>query len=472
VKIYLLKYTKILFVLLFFLLFNKSIVYAARGDLISAEIMSTRNLLNNQAFINNELSQIAGDMFSLDPVKYGYWLYKITYETVNIYNEPHFATGILSYPRVDFPDYPNEAFPVISYQHGTVVEKSSVSSVNGEWLLSAILTGAGYVYVEPDYLGLGDSKCRHPYQLKEPYGTAGIDLLRAVRNYAINENFQFMINDQLFLIGYSEGGYATMAMHQIIERDYSNEFNIMISFPMAGAYSMSGIMADLMISQVPYGEPFYFPYVLFSYLESYPNIGLAEEYLLPEYLFLEDMFDGYHSSVEINYSMPSIPISIMKPEEIENFESDFENPLRLALQENDIWDWEPLAPIHLFHGLGDELVPFENSQLAYDKFIENGSEEVMLELIPENFGSHAEVAPLALFGAYQVAANIMKVYVSGDLNQDTYLNILDLIVIANFILYSECGNNCEYTEWAADLNRDLIVNIQDIVELVNIILNI
>ena len=452
------------------LVIQTALLFSARGDLISTEILATRNVNNTQTYIENELAQIVSDMFSIEPAKYGYWMYKITYETIDINGNVHVATGTVSYPRVDWPDIPDQAFPILSYQHGTVVERSDVTSVMGEWILPAILTGAGYVYVESDYLGLGDSEGMHPYQLMEPYATAVVDLLRAVRYYAAFENNQFIVNDQLFLAGYSEGGYATMATHQIIERDYTNEFDITISFPMAGAYSMSGLMVDLMLEQQPYGQPFYFPYVLFAYLESYPSIGTVEEFLLPEYIFLEDWFDGYHSSGEINDAMPEIPITIMKPEEIQFFEEDNNHPLRIKLRENDLWDWFPQAPIHMLHGLGDELVPYENSVMAYAQFVENGAEEVFLEGIPESFGGHSDVAPWALFGAYQIAQDIQMINELGDISQDGNLNILDLVGIANMILDGGTQGGFDYTLWASDVNMDANINIQDIVTLVNIIL--
>ena len=452
------------------LMLQTAFLFAARGDLISTEILATRNVINTQTYIEDELAQIVTDMFSIDPAQYGYWMYKITYETIDIHGNPHVATGTVSYPRVDWPDIPDQAFPIMSYQHGTVVEKSDVTSVNGEWILPAILTGAGYVYVEPDFLGLGDSEGMHPYQLSEPYGTAVVDMLRAVRYYASFENDQFLVNDQLFLAGYSEGGYATMATHQIIERDYSNEFNITVSFPMAGAYSMSEIMVDLMLEQQPYGQPFYFPYMLFAYLDSYPSLGTVEQYLLPEFVFLADWFDGYHSSGEINDAMPEIPITIMKPEEIQSFEEDANHPLRITLQENDIWDWLPQAPMHMFHGEGDELVPYGNSQMAYDQFLINGAQDVHLESIPESFGGHSDVAPWALFGAYQVSKDIMMINELGDVNQDGDLNILDLVGIANIILGGGAPGGFDYTLWASDVNMDADINIQDIVTLVNIIL--
>ena len=100
-------------------------VFADRGDLISSQMLSTRTLGNNQTYIDGELSSTITDQFTLDPVSYGYWMYKITYETIDIYGNPHIASGTISFPRVDWPDIPNQAFPILSYQHGTVVEKSA-----------------------------------------------------------------------------------------------------------------------------------------------------------------------------------------------------------------------------------------------------------------------------------------------------------------------------------------------------------
>ena len=130
-----------------------AICLAARGDLITSQILDTRNISNNQAYIDNELSQIVSNQFSMEPVQYGFWLYKITYETVDINGMPHIASGSISYPRVDWPLLPGrQAFPILSYQHGTVIEKSSVTSVNGEWILNAILTGHGENPLSLDYL--------------------------------------------------------------------------------------------------------------------------------------------------------------------------------------------------------------------------------------------------------------------------------------------------------------------------------
>lgn len=55
----------------------------------------------------------------------------------------------------------------------------------------------------------------------------------------------------------------------------------------------------------------------------------------------------------------------------------------------------------------------------------------------------------------------------GDINQDDLINILDIILIINFILGDDYS---DYEEWAADINFDFLINILDIVNIVNIIL--
>ena len=55
-------------------------------------------------------------------------------------------------------------------------------------------------------------------------------------------------------------------------------------------------------------------------------------------------------------------------------------------------------------------------------------------------------------------------YIQGDLNGDTILNILDIIIIVDIILNQESSD-------LADINGDGIVNILDVIELVDIIIN-
>ena len=56
-----------------------------------------------------------------------------------------------------------------------------------------------------------------------------------------------------------------------------------------------------------------------------------------------------------------------------------------------------------------------------------------------------------------------------DINLDSTLDILDVILLLNFILEIEIPNDDQI--WLSDTNSDGLLNILDIITLVNIILN-
>ena len=57
----------------------------------------------------------------------------------------------------------------------------------------------------------------------------------------------------------------------------------------------------------------------------------------------------------------------------------------------------------------------------------------------------------------------------GDIYMDGFANILDVVIMVNFILDSQTPTEVEFS--ASYLNNDGILNVLDIVQLVNIILS-
>jgi|SRR5829696_442697 len=97
-------------------------------------------------------------------IDHGFDSWKVTYCTVDVGAVPTAATGNVSVPRTAGP------LDTVAYLHGTSVSFYDAPSnpniagelgENGESFdgppSSAIFAGAGFVYVAPDYLGLGDS---------------------------------------------------------------------------------------------------------------------------------------------------------------------------------------------------------------------------------------------------------------------------------------------------------------------------
>ena len=95
-----------------------------------------------------------------------------------------------------------------------------------------------------------------------------------------------------------------------------------------------------------------------------------------------------------------------------------------------------------------------------------------------HFAGHVHVGGLIDWNTAKEATNItirevldyldQLDYMSGDVNEDTFINIQDLLVVVQIILGNQEPSLGPFL--AADLNSDEIINIQDIIILINIIL--
>ena len=135
---------------------------------------------------------------------------------------------------------------------------------------------------------------------------------------------------------------------------------------------------------------------------------------------LPELFNGNHSGGYINSHLPSIPIQMMTDEMVYDFTNNPDFPFRLALQENDLYDWIPQSTMYLFHGIIDESVPYQNSVVAYNKFVQNGSESVFFETLEDE----------NLSGFIKSNYEDRKLDKISNLNIEEILEILDLLRIA------------------------------------------
>ena len=333
-----------------------------RGEIISFKLLHTWSIEQT----DSALASFDPDLLTY-PNNYALHIYRVVYKTIDAFGEETQASGAVVVP-MDAP-----AAPLCVYTHGTVVERYEVPSYESDELVLGILYGAdGYVAVLPDYLGMGDSPGRHPYCHSATEATATIDLMRAARQLCNELGAAY--SDQLFIFGYSQGGHAAMATTKAIQEDYSDEFTITASAPMSGPYDLDGAQTDLVLADEPYGAPFYLPYLMFGYNEVYDMYDTPSDYLLAPYdSILPALFDGTHSGGEIDAVMPPVPKNIIRPEVLDDFINNPNNPFRLALKENDLTGWTPEVPILMYYCSGDELVTFQNSINAQNIFIANGS---------------------------------------------------------------------------------------------------
>ena len=442
--------------LLIILLNISSFLFPERGDLISFEYKEEKSHID----IQNELDN--SDAGELNPnAIYDIKLYSIVYETVDQFGETTQASGSIA-----IPDNNNFAYPFYLFGHGTQIRRSSAPSMNGFNVLNMWVATSGYIFIEPDYLGLGISEMLHPYHLKDVTASTMIDMIYASKQFCDQlETVQY--NEQLFIAGYSEGGYATMATVKEIEENY-DDIDVTMSFPMAGAYDLSGTMVDLMLSEEEYPDPFYLPFFVLSYIEKY-ELGSLDSFFKTEYAEgLPEWFSGDHSGGYINNFLPDIPIHIMLDEVIQEFEEDPTFAFKLRLEENDLINWTPQNPMYLFHGILDERVPHQNSVVAFEGLGGENNPNLYFETLDESYGGHGEAAPWCLITAFNISEEVKVIYERGDLNFDTSFDVLDIVIIIDRILLNNYSEQIDY--WISDLNYDNLTNVFDVILLIEKIL--
>jgi Secretory lipase len=163
-------------------------------------------------------------------------IYKILYKTTVNGNQIN-ASGLICVPKKP------GAYPVLSFQNGTNTVNASAPSespLNSNYQLVEFIASMGYVVVIADYPGFGESAdIPHPYLIKEPTVKSLVDLLYTVKEMVGSEFPGITLNNEYYLLGYSQGGWATLALHKALEQDYSTDFNLMGSSCGAGPCNYS-----------------------------------------------------------------------------------------------------------------------------------------------------------------------------------------------------------------------------------------
>jgi hypothetical protein len=308
--------------------------------------------------------------------QYSVRVYKVVYETIDPLGGRTRASGALL-----LPVGVNRPLPLVTYQHGTITQTNKAPSgldITTEVTVGIAFATTGYAAAVPDYLGLGVSPGLHPYHHALSEATACVDMLRAAKTVCSANGYA--LTNRLFLCGYSQGGHATMALFRELEMFHTNEFSVTACAPMAGAYDLSGVTTADLLSGRQQPNPYYFAYLLAAYQEVYHFAASLADLLAPPYdSTLPPLFSGNAGSSQINAAMPTnSPLHILKPELLAAFQSNPDHPLRLALQDNDLYNWRPRAPLRLYHCLADGDVVFLNSQAAYDSFRALGVTDVQL----------------------------------------------------------------------------------------------
>ncbi len=163
---------------------------------------------------------------------------------------------------------------LIAYPHGTELDRDQVPSRNAgnEWLFgaAAALLG-GFAVAMPDLPGMGgaDPSQYHPFCHADSLAYSVVDMVRTVREVLeIDLRDTYTWDGRLYIMGYSEGGYAALATVRELQLHATDYPGLAItgSACMAGPQDLSGAMRQLMIDpNQHFGRPFFLPYLILGY---------------------------------------------------------------------------------------------------------------------------------------------------------------------------------------------------------------
>ena len=288
------------------------------------------------------------------------------------------VSGMLAVPR-NTPAPP----AMLSAQHGTMFKYSDAPS-NFPLTFTGfeLFASAGFVTLIPDYIGLGvSSNIRQSFYDKPSTAGTVVDMIKAAKYYL--QQKKVALNPRLFLVGYSEGGYATMAAQQAIETTPEHGLTLTAAAAGAGGYDLPGMLSTV-VTTPTYATPAFLGLCLQAYNTTYNwNRPLTDFFQAPHAAALPALLDGTKTRAEIDAALTNSPAALFTP----TFYASLSNPsaepvLKQRLQENSFFNWVPTSPTRLYHGTADGSVFFSTSQTTFDRFRAAGATNVTFTPIP------------------------------------------------------------------------------------------
>lgn len=326
--------------------------------------------------VQTELQKLA------EQIEHPVTVYTLSY-TTRFNGKNVVASGLVA-----IPDTKAIEFPLLSYQNGTNTLHSQAPSVNPDselFVLLETVAATGFVVILPDYLGFGASDdMYHPYLHKVSTVQTVTDMLRAVKELCTN-HLETELNDDLFLAGYSQGGWATMQVQKAIEQDYASEFDLKASACGAGPYDLNYINRYILESDT-YPMPYFIGYIFNTYFNLGLEANLASEIFNPPYdSRIMTLYDGTKSGEEINAQLTTKISELFTENFITGAYTDEKyTPLVNSLSENSVEAWKTTTKTLILHGTDDGFVPPMGSNKIVQEFRSKGvgTEMVTLMSIP------------------------------------------------------------------------------------------
>jgi hypothetical protein len=207
-------------------------------------------------------------------------------------------------------------------------------------------------------------------------------MLLACHELFDEKDIKVKFNDEHFLMGYSQGGWATLSTLQNIETNHKTTIPVTASSCGAGAYDMMA-MSDYVLAQNVFPGPLYLPYFIYSQQLFGAHNDSPEKFFNEPYASrIPELFNGTYDNDQVDAQLNDTISLLVKADMITNFNTSADySQLRSLLVKNSVTAWLPVSKINFYHGSDDLNVPPAQSQLIYDSFLAIGAGTDKVQLI-------------------------------------------------------------------------------------------
>jgi fermentation-respiration switch protein FrsA (DUF1100 family) len=308
----------------------------------------------------------------------------IRYFTTDPKGNKILASGIVAYPAFE------PIRSVVMAEHYTIAANHEAPSET-MFVTESALAFFRYAVISPDFLGFGASKdVPHPYLHVETTAGASLDMLFAVREYM--ERKSRPLADDVYIIGYSQGGAAALAVQKVAEEKYADAVHINKVLAGGGPYDPVAIFDELKEKgEASYACAVPLTIIGLNYGDNL-NLDFTQLFTGPLLQNYDEWINSKnYTTGEINKMIGTGEISQFIHPDFFTYEANSESAkLYASLARNSLIDWTPRAPLLLFHGTKDTTVPYSCAQHAYDSFKSKGCDVTLTPINSDHKGSALE----------------------------------------------------------------------------------
>ncbi len=284
----------------------------------------------------------------------GFLLYRFHYKTHKFDNTEIIVSGLMGVPKS------KNIKGLVSWQHGTNTYRAgsiSTPSPDEGIGLAALFSANEYLLIAPDYIGLGASYEVHPYYHVKSTTNSVIDFIK-VGEVVLNK-LTGDTNHRLFLAGFSQGGGASVATQRALEISNPTNLQLVANAPIAGAYNLREVSVPYTLNHHTSNSLVYLGYLSNAYSLIY-NQPLSTFIKEPYATNIPKWFDGSKDGQFMKDNLPPKVSDLFLDGFYNELNNNVSNWFTLALDENEMYLWQPINKIRFYYGLNDkDVIPQE-----------------------------------------------------------------------------------------------------------------